>query len=246
MRKFGLIGKSLTHSFSPTYFKNKFEREQIIDAHYELFPLENIEEINALKKEQENLIGLNVTIPYKESIIPFLDEISEQAQAIGAVNTIACLADGRWKGYNTDAFGFEKAIQTFVDLKTRKALVLGTGGASKAVQYILTKHAVPFYLLSRSPKKDSKEIAYEELNQNMLESHTLIINCTPLGTFPNINECPNIPFEFIGDKHFVFDLVYNPAETTLMKKAKAAGAKVANGTSMLENQAEASWEIWNK
>ena len=246
MRKFGLIGKSLMHSFSPTYFKNKFETEQINDAHYELFPLENIEEISAIKIEQENLIGLNVTIPYKESIIPFLDEISEQAQAIGAVNTIACLADGRWKGYNTDAFGFEKAIQTFVDLKTRKAIVLGTGGASKAVQYILTKHAVPFYLLSRSPKKDSKEITYEELNQNMLESHTLIINCTPLGTFPNINECPNIPFEFIGDKHFVFDLVYNPAETTLMKKAKAAGAKVANGTSMLENQAEASWEIWNK
>jgi shikimate dehydrogenase len=246
MRIFGLIGKTLTHSFSPTYFKNKFETKQINDAHYELFPLENIEEISVLKKEQINLIGLNVTIPYKESIIPFLDEISEQAQAIGAVNTIACLPDGRWKGYNTDAFGFEKAIQTFVDLKTRKALVLGTGGASKAVQYILAKHAVPFYLLSRSPNKDSKEIAYEDLNQTLLESHTLIINCTPLGTFPNVNECPNIPFEFIGAKHFVFDLVYNPAETTLMKKAKAAGAAVANGTLMLENQAEASWEIWNK
>ena len=246
MSIFGLIGKTLTHSFSPTYFKNKFEREEIIDAHYELFPLGNIEELLELKKNQPFLRGLNVTIPYKESIIPFLDEISEQAQAIGAVNTIACLPDGRWKGYNTDAIGFEKAIQTFVDLKMRKALVLGTGGASKAVQYILAKHAVPFYLLSRSPKKDSKEITYEELNQNMLESHTLIINCTPLGTFPNINECPSIPFEFIGDKHFVFDLVYNPAETTLMKKAKAAGAAVANGTSMLENQAEASWEIWNK
>jgi len=246
MRKFGLIGKSLTHSFSPTYFKNKFEREQINDAHYKLFPLENIEEISAIKIEQENLIGLNVTIPFKESIIPFLDEISEQAQAIGAVNTIACLADGRWIGYNTDAFGFEKAIQTFVDLKTRKALVLGTGGASKAVQYILAKHAVPFYLLSRTPKKDSKEIAYEELNQAILEDHTLIINCTPLGTFPNVNDCPNIPFEFIGAKHFVFDLVYNPEETLLMKKAKAAGAASANGSSMLENQAEASWEIWNK
>jgi len=246
MRIFGLIGKTLTHSFSPTYFKNKFERENIMDAQYKLFSLENIEEISAIKNEQENLSGLNVTIPYKESIIPFLDEISEQAKAIGAVNTIACLPDGRWKGYNTDAFGFEKAIQTFVDLKTRKALVLGTGGASKAVQYILAKHAVPFYLLSRYPNKDSKEIAYEDLNQNLLESHTLIINCTPLGTFPNINECPNIPFEFIGDKHFVFDLVYNPRETTLMKKAKAAGAAVANGALMLENQAEASWEIWNK
>ena len=246
MRIFGLIGKSLSHSFSPTYFKNKFDREQIIDAQYELYPLENIEEISALKNAQANLCGLNVTIPYKESIIPFLDEISEQAKAIGAVNTIACLADGRWKGYNTDAFGFEKAIQTFVDLKTRKALVLGTGGASKAVQYILTKHAVPFYLLSRSPKKDSKEIAYEELNQAILEDHTLIINCTPLGTFPNVNDCPNIPFEFIGAKHFVFDLVYNPEETLLMKKAKVAGAASANGSSMLENQAEGSWEIWNK
>jgi len=245
MRIFGLIGKTLTHSFSPTYFKNKFEKEEIIDAHYELFPLENIEEISALKKAQANLCGLNVTVPYKESIIPFLDEISEQAQTIGAVNTIACLADGRWKGYNTDAFGFEKAIQSFVDLKTRKALVLGTGGASKAVQYILAKHAVPIYLLSRSPKKDSKEIAYEDLNQTILEDHTLIINCTPLGTFPHMNDCPNIPFEFIGTKHFVFDLVYNPAETTLMKKAKAAGAAAANGSSMLENQAEASWEIWN-
>jgi len=246
MRIFGLIGKTLTHSFSPTYFKNKFEKEHIIDAQYELFPLENIEEISALKNAQVNLCGLNVTIPYKESIIPFLDEISEQAQAIGAVNTIACLPDGRWKGYNTDAFGFEKAIQTFVDLKTRKAIVLGTGGASKAVQYILAKHAVPFYLLSRNPKIKQNEIAYEDLNQAILEDHTLIINCTPLGTFPNINECPNIPFEFIGDKHFVFDLVYNPTETILMKKAKAAGAAVANGLSMLENQAEASWEIWNK
>ncbi len=246
MRIFGLIGKSLSHSFSPTYFKNKFDREQIIDAQYELYPLENIEEISALKNTQANLCGLNVTIPYKESIIPFLDEISEQAKAIGAVNTIACLADGRWKGYNTDAFGFEKAIQTFVDLKTRKALVLGTGGASKAVQYILQKNAVPFYLLSRTPKKDSKEIAYEELNQAILEDHTLIINCTPLGTFPNVNDCPNIPFEFIGAKHFVFDLVYNPEETLLMKKAKAAGAASANGSSMLENQAEGSWEIWNK
>lgn len=246
MRIFGLIGKSLSHSFSPTYFKNKFDREQIIDAQYELYPLENIEEISALKKAQANLCGLNVTIPYKESIIPFLDEISEQAKAIGAVNTIACLADGRWKGYNTDAFGFEKAIQAFVDLKTHKALVLGTGGASKAVQYILQKNAVPFYLLSRTPKKDSKEIAYEELNQAILEDHTLIINCTPLGTFPNVNDCPNIPFEFIGAKHFVFDLVYNPEETLLMKKAKAAGAASANGSSMLENQAEGSWEIWNK
>jgi shikimate dehydrogenase len=246
MRIFGLIGKSLSHSFSPTYFKNKFDREQIIDAQYELYPLENIEEISALKNTQANLCGLNVTIPYKESIIPFLDEISEQAKAIGAVNTIACLADGRWKGYNTDAFGFEKAIQAFVDLKTRKALVLGTGGASKAVQYILQKNAVPFYLLSRTPKKDSKEIAYEELNQAILEDHTLIINCTPLGTFPNVNDCPNIPFEFIGAKHFVFDLVYNPEETLLMKKAKAAGAASANGSSMLENQAEGSWEIWNK
>ena len=246
MRIFGLIGKSLSHSFSPTYFKNKFDREQIIDAQYELYPLENIEEISALKNAQANLCGLNVTIPYKESIIPFLDEISEQAKAIGAVNTIACLADGRWKGYNTDAFGFEKAIQTFVDLKTRKALVLGTGGASKAVQYILAKYEVPFYLLSRTPKKDSKEIAYEELNQAILEDHTLIINCTPLGTFPNVNDCPNIPFEFIGAKHFVFDLVYNPEETLLMKKAKVAGAASANGSSMLENQAEGSWEIWNK
>jgi shikimate dehydrogenase len=246
MRIFGLIGKSLSHSFSPTYFKNKFDREQIIDAQYELYPLENIEEISALKNAQANLCGLNVTIPYKESIIPFLDEISEQAKAIGAVNTIACLADGRWKGYNTDAFGFEKAIQTFVDLKTRKALVLGTGGASKAVQYILQKNAVPFYLLSRTPKIKQNEIAYEELNQAILEDHTLIINCTPLGTFPNVNDCPNIPFEFIGAKHFVFDLVYNPEETLLMKKAKAAGAASANGSSMLENQAEASWEIWNK
>jgi hypothetical protein len=152
----------------------------------------------------------------------------------------------RLNRFRLDDDNFEKAIQTFVNLKPLKALVLGTGGASKAVQYILAKHAVPFYLLSRSPTKDSKEITYEDLNQILLESHTLIINCTPLGTFPNIDECPNIPFEFIGDKHFVYDLVYNPTETLLMKKAKAAGAKVANGISMLENQAEASWEIWNK
>jgi shikimate dehydrogenase len=246
MRIFGLIGKTLTHSFSPNYFNEKFKVENILDTCYELFPLENIEGILALKNPKHKVAGLNVTFPYKETVIPYLDGLSETAQAIGAVNTIECKADGKWIGHNTDAQGFEQCILGTLAKQGIRALVLGTGGAAKAVQYVLSKHQVPFQLVSRNTNESLHHIAYDEINENIIEHHLLIINCTPLGTFPNINECPNIPFEFIGDKHFVFDLVYNPAETLLMKKAKAAGAAVANGSSMLENQAEASWEIWNK
>ena len=245
MRIFGLIGKTLTHSFSPNYFNEKFKVENILDTCYELFPLENIEGILALKNPKHKIAGLNVTFPYKETVIPYLDGLSETAQAIGAVNTIECKADGKWIGHNTDAQGFEQCILETLAKQGIRALVLGTGGAAKAVQYVLSKHQVPFQLVSRNTNESLHHISYDELNENIIENHLLIINCTPLGTFPNINECLNIPFEFIGDKHFVFDLVYNPEETALMKKAKAAGAQVQNGKAMLINQAEASWEIWN-
>lgn len=245
MRIFGLIGKTLTHSFSPNFFNEKFEVENIHDTYYKLFPLENIEGILALKNPKHKIAGLNVTFPYKETIIPFLDDLSETALKIGAVNTIECKSDGKWIGHNTDAQGFEHCIIETLLKEDLRALVLGTGGASKAVQYVLAKHHVPFQLVSRNMNEKLQQISYDELNKSIIENHLLIINCTPLGTFPNISEHVAIPFAYLTTEHLIFDLVYNPEETTLMKKAKAAGAKVQNGKAMLINQANASWEIWN-
>ena len=245
MRIFGLIGKTLTHSFSPKFFNKKFEVENILDTCYELFPLENIEGILALKNSKQKIAGLNVTFPYKETIIPFLDGLSETAQKIGAVNTIECKSDGEWIGHNTDAQGFEQCILETLLKEGIRALVLGTGGAAKAVQYVLAKHHVPFQLVSRNSNENLHHISYDELNKTIIENHLLIINCTPIGTFPNINEHVAIPFAHLTKEHLIFDLVYNPEETALMKKAKVAGAQVQNGKAMLINQANASWEIWN-
>ncbi|MFT4662956.1 MAG: shikimate dehydrogenase [Patiriisocius sp.] len=240
MRHFGLIGKTLSHSFSQKFFTEKFQQENI-SGDYKLFPLEDI---NALKAVlgPHNLSGFNVTLPYKESIIPLLDDISEEAKIIGAVNTVK-ITDNGWIGYNTDAFGFKESLKPFLKRHHRKALILGTGGASKAVKYVLDELGLESLFVSRNPS-DANEVSYDELNENALAIFPFIINCTPVGTFPNDNEKPNIPYPFLTKNNFLYDLVYNPKETAFIKEGRAHGSQVMNGLNMLHFQAEKAWEIW--
>lgn len=241
MRTFGLIGKSLAHSFSPDFFNAKFEREHISDAHYRLFEIQSIDAFPRLVQNEKNLTGLNVTIPYKSEIIPFLDEIDEDAKAIGAVNTIQ-FKEGKTKGFNTDYIGFKNTLSGILDSsKKRKALILGTGGASKAVAYALQKMGIPYSIVSRT----NGDVLYSELNEKWMNEYNIIINTSPVGTYPNVNDFPPIPIAFLCSKHLVYDLVYNPEETKLMQLAKQQGAKVQNGYEMLCLQAEESWKIWN-
>jgi shikimate dehydrogenase len=239
---FGLIGYPLSHSFSKQYFTKKFEELQRTDCSYELFPIENIDQFPDLIKNQPNLRGLNVTIPYKEAIIPYLDEVDETAKKIGAVNTIK-ISNGKLIGYNTDAFGFHQSIKPFVKSHHHRALILGTGGASKAVVHVLEKVGLDCLFASRSPEGEN-QLHYDQINEYVLNFHQLIINTTPLGMSPNVDQCPAIPYEFITDKHLLCDLVYNPEETLFMQKGKAKGATVLNGLNMLHQQAEKAWEIW--
>lgn len=237
-KKYGLIGYPLSHSFSPAYFKQKFEKENIL-AQYDIFPLEDIKDFRALV-DKNNLQGLNVTIPYKEAVIPYLDEIDEEAKQINAVNCIK-FEKGKTKGYNTDIFGFEQSI--FPLLKGRKkAFILGTGGAAKAVKYVFKKLGVSFQLVSRN--KGEHSISYEEMNK-IITNFDIVVNTTPLGMFPHITECPIINFDKIDNSFLFYDLIYNPAETVFLQKAKEKGAMVKNGLEMLELQAEESWKIWN-
>lgn len=239
MRKFGLIGYPLSHSFSPRYFAEKFKKEGIEDAVYNLYPLEDISAFEALKNK--NISGLNVTIPYKETIIPYLDEISPEAQEIGAVNTIRFNA-GRTIGYNTDVYGFETSLIRFIDRnEVKRALILGTGGAAKAVAYVLRKLWIPFLYVSRS----AGDLPYDGVDKIVLDDHQLIINTTPLGMAPKVDTCPNIPYQYLSGKHFSYDLVYNPEKTLFLNNSSKNGAATLNGLSMLELQAEKSWEIWN-
>ena len=239
MRHFGLIGHPLGHSFSKAYFTAKFEREGL-DCEYQNY---DIEDVSIIK--QSNLTGFNVTIPYKESIIPYLDELDPTAKEIGAVNTVKALPDGRLKGYNTDVIGFESSwIASAKGLAmTTTALVLGTGGASKAVQYVLRKHRIAFHLVSRNPEKG--DYTYAQLTPDIIKEHLLIINTTPVGMAPNIGMAPDIPYEAISDKHLLIDLIYNPEETLFLRHGKKHGANTVNGLTMLYSQAEASWKIWN-
>lgn len=237
---YGLIGKEINHSFSPAYFKNKFEQEGIENCVYKLFPLKRIEDFPALLKNNKNLKGLNVTAPYKQAIISFLDEIDAAAKEINAVNTIK-FEKGKLVGYNTDVLGFEKSLLPLLKKKHKKALIFGTGGASKAVAYVLNKLEIPFQFISRSKTKWS----YNDLDEKRLSKYQILINTTPLGSFPNINDCPTIDYNNISKKHLAYDLVYNPLETTFLKKAKEQGAETKNGLEMLEIQAEEAWEIWN-
>jgi len=246
MKVYGLIGKKLTHSFSSEYFSKKFLEASILDAEYRNFPLNNIIEFPEILNQFSNIQGLNVTIPYKQAIVPFLDSLDETASELGAVNCIQFCRKHqkiKLKGYNTDVLGFEQSLLHFCSLNNRKALVLGRGGAAKAVAHILKKHKVPLQIVSR--KKSFDTITYNDLNANLLKDYTLIINTTPLGMFPDVDTCPDIPWDFIGHKHVFYDLVYNPAESLFLKYAKARGAMIKNGMEMLRIQAEESWRIWN-
>jgi len=239
---YGLIGKSLSHSFSKRYFTEKFAREGI-DAAYELFALPDIQSLQILLQEQPALRGLNVTIPYKQAVIQHLDELSDDAAAVGAVNTIAVSPD-QLKGYNTDIHGFEESLRELLGgHSVDRALVLGTGGAAKAVTYILEQWEIDFRLVSRTPR-ESHEIGYPDVYDFDLTLFPLIVNCTPLGMTPDVDSAPDIPYEDLGEGHFIYDLIYNPAETKFMRLARERGAKTCNGLRMLELQAEWAWRIW--
>jgi len=241
---YGLIGKTLSHSFSKQYFTDKFAREQI-QAAYQLFELADIGDLSQLLKDQPQLRGLNVTLPYKQQVMPFLHELSTIAQGVGAVNTIR-IKEGELKGYNTDVYGFEESLREFLDGQSiDAALVLGTGGAAQAVVYVLEEWEIDYRLVSRTPKA-SNEIGYPDVFDFDLTLFPLIINTTPLGQYPAVDGAPDIPFEDLGEGHFAYDLVYNPKETEFMKRAAAQGAKVCNGLRMLELQAERAWELWQE
>jgi shikimate dehydrogenase len=242
---FGLIGQTVSHSFSKAYFDEKFFREGLRDYHYELFPLNNIKEIETLIQDTKGLTGLNVTIPYKEQIIQFLDEVDPAAKKIGAVNVIK-FKDGKRKGFNTDADAFHETLEKWLPKeKEFNALVLGSGGSSKAVQQALQKLKIKFKIVSRESSKGN--LTYEDLEKNsalITESH-LVINTTPLGMHPNTTSMPPINYEHLGQEHYVYDLIYNPARTMFLQKAEMRGATIKNGLEMLHVQAEKSWQIWN-
>lgn len=238
--KFALLGKTLSHSFSKLFFTEHFTKIGI-EASYTHIELAEISDVENLLKE--NFSGFNVTIPYKESIIPYLDELSPEAKVIGAVNTIA-FRNGKSIGYNTDAFGFQQSIKPFLTNLHEKALILGTGGASKAVAFILKNIGIDVLYVSRNPSKPI-EFSYSDINEHMLRACKLIIKTTPVGTFPSITECPSFPFQHLTSEHLVVDLIYNPAETLFLQHAKQSGATILNGESMLKEQALKSWEIWN-
>jgi len=246
MKKYGLIGFPLTHSFSKRYFTEKFETEKI-DSTYENFEIDDISKFPEIIKNNPEIIGLNVTIPYKEKVIPFLNELNDSSREIGAVNTVKITPTESsvfLKGFNTDTFGFETSLKPLLTEHHKKALILGTGGASKALKYVLTKLGIEFISASIEELKEN-EIRYEEIDEKMMSERLLIINATPLGTYPKTEAFPNIPYQFITEKHLLFDLVYNPEVTQFMAKKKKKGATVKNGYEMLLNQAIKSYEIWN-
>ena len=227
--QFGLVGE-------------KFENLNLKDYSYNNLDFQNIEDFPEFIKQNPTISGLNVTIPYKEAIIPFLDKLSKRATEIGAVNTIKITKSGKLKGFNTDYIGFQKSIEPLLNVNHKKALILGTGGASKAVAYALKQLKIPYLFVSRNDIGDA--IGYNQINEKTFEEFQIIINCTPVGTFPNTNSCPEIPYEHFTSNHLAFDLIYNPAETLFLKKAKEKGAIVKNGLEMLTLQAEKSWDIW--
>jgi shikimate dehydrogenase len=244
MRKFGLIGKNISYSFSRGYFNNKFESESIENVSYQNFDLDSLKEFRSIFKDHPEISGLNVTIPYKEKIIEYLDSLSKTAKKIGAVNTIKITKKGKLKGYNTDYYGFKRSLEGLIQNQHKKALILGTGGASKAVAFTLEKLNISYNYVSRT--KSSDNLTYNELDDSIIKENLVIINCSPLGTHPNINDCPNIPYDSITKNHILFDLIYNPEETLFLKYGKQKGCIISNGLKMLEFQAEKSWAIWNR
>ena len=244
----GLIGKSLEHSFSEKYFRAKFIKENLDDYSYQNYELDDVSKIKEVVEENQ-LSGFNVTIPYKETIIPFLDELSETAKDIGAVNTVKVTRTEntlKLVGHNTDAFGFHQLIKPFFKSRHERILILGTGGASKAVAYLLKKqYGASVLFASRKPTKGNI-INWEDMNENVIRFHKMIVNTTPLGMYPNENEIPKIPFDKMNEEYLLVDLIYNPLETKFLKQGKEKGAVTLNGLTMLHQQAEKSWRIWKK
>ncbi len=237
--RYGLIGRNISHSFSEKYFSEKFKSENIQNSIYQTFDLKDISEVKKIF-ETENLKGFNVTIPYKEQIIPYLDELDIEAQKIGAVNCVK-IQNGKKIGFNTDAFGFENSLKPLLENHHKQALILGDGGAAKAVKFVLEKLGITYQTVSRKGN-----FTYSDLDKTHLEDYQIIINTTPLGTFPDLDSCPEIPYEFLSSAHLVYDLVYNPEKTKFLKLAESKFAKIKNGYEMLVLQAEKSWEIWNQ
>jgi len=247
MRTYGLIGYPLSHSFSPGYFKEKFQKEQI-QADYKLFPIKDISEFPELVRKNPYLCGLNVTIPYKEAVQPYLNEIKGEAQAIKAVNTIVFKQTHstlKLVGYNTDAYGFENTIKPYLTKHHTKALIFGTGGSSKTVSYVLHNLHIKHFFVTRRQKNNSNIITYHDLTADMVKEHKLLINTTPVGMYPEVNQKPAIPYDGINSAHLLFDLIYNPSETAFLQEGKKRNAMTENGLNMLRLQAEKSWAIWN-
>lgn len=242
--RFGLLGKNIGYSFSVGYFAEKFKSLNLEDYEYVNFDIQSIEEFPEIIKNNPNLKGMNVTIPYKEAVIPYLDKISKKAQRIGAVNTIKFTKKGKLKGYNSDFYGFKKSLKPFLEPHHKKALILGTGGASKGVAFALEELGITYTFVSREATDES--IGYKLVNATTFDNHQIVINCTPLGTSPNVDAFPPIPYEYFTPKHIAHDLIYNPEETIFLRKAKKQGAKIKNGLEMLRYQAEKSWRIWNR
>lgn len=243
MKTLGLIGRNISYSFSRAYFKEKFDKENIHWVQYINFDVQNLDSIKDTLNN-ENVLGCNVTIPYKQDIIPFLDALDVHAKQIGAVNTIS-KQNGKLIGSNTDWIGFRDSLLPLIQNRNGiKAIVLGTGGAAKAILYTLDMLSIEYVQVSRNP--GVKQLSYEAINQEYMEHYQLIINCSPVGTFPAIDQCPNIPYEYLTSKHILYDLIYNPEKTLFLEKGILHGATICNGYQMLVNQAEAAWDIWKK
>lgn len=248
MRVYGLIGHPLSHSFSPSYFRDKFEREGVTDAAYRAFPLKSVDQLPELLEKQRGIVGLNVTIPHKETVLPLLDELDPVAEQIGSVNTIVVTRDGgsiHTKGYNTDAIGFRYSLRPFLKGWHHKALILGTGGSSKAVDYVLREIGLETVFVSREPSAEN-QVSYDDLNEEAIAQFKLIVNTTPLGMYPKVNFLPDIPYAALGPEHLLYDLIYNPKETEFLRRGRSFGSPVCNGLKMLKMQADAAWEIWNR
>ena len=243
IKRYGLVGKNIDYSFSRGYFSQKFKDENLNDCSYENFDLPSIDLLPSVLAT-ENISGLNVTIPYKREVIPFLDQLSEASQEMQAVNTIRFEKNGSISGHNTDVYGFEKSLNELSDRLPNKALILGTGGASSAVAYVLKKLNIDHLFVSRNPKIN--QINYKDIDPSVLKEYKLIINASPLGTFPKVELSPDLPYQALDDNHVLFDLIYNPLETLFLQEGKKRGAIISNGLKMLEYQAEKSWEIWNQ
>ena len=246
MKQLGLIGYPLSHSFSKKYFDEKFQKLNLSDYSFSVFSMENINQFPALINEHKNLIGLSVTIPHKETVIPFLDEVDKVAKEIGAVNCIK-IANGKLKGYNTDALGFKQSLRPFLDINHTRALVFGTGGAAKAVAHTLKKLNIDVWYVTRKKNADlPNSFTYKDLSEEIVSACKLLVNTTPVGMHPNEHEFPALPYNAITAQHLVYDLTYNPAETLFLKKAKEQGALISNGFNMLCFQADEAWRIWNE